>query len=88
MCYLWADWRKKKVFDLVKAFQQLDENFHLYIVGTGRLLNNLQVSNLVRVPNSKISVLGPVSSEILNKCYMECNVVCLPSVGKKIVQWY
>ena len=43
--------KEKGVLDLVKAFQQLDENFHLYIVGTGRLLNNLQSSNLVRVPN-------------------------------------
>jgi glycosyltransferase involved in cell wall biosynthesis len=75
--------KEKGILDLVIAFQQLDENFHLYIVGTGRLLNSLQSSNSVKSQNSKISVLGPVSSEILNKCYMECTIVCLPSAWKE-----
>ena len=76
-------WRKKGFEFLLKAINKIDrDDFVLWVVGSSYdTEDSIDVNQLVNELNleSKVAVLGPQSSPILDILFESCDIFCLPS---------
>jgi glycosyltransferase involved in cell wall biosynthesis len=76
-------WRKKGFEFLLKALKNIDrDDFVLWVVGSSyETDDSIDVDQLVKelCLESKVAVLGPQSSPILDILFDSCDIFCLPS---------
>jgi glycosyltransferase involved in cell wall biosynthesis len=76
-------WRKKGFEFLLKAIDKINrDDFVLWVVGSSyNTPDSIDVDQLVKdlKLESKVAVLGPQSSPVLDILFESCNIFCLPS---------
>jgi rhamnosyl/mannosyltransferase len=72
-----------KGFDvLIKAMQQIGQNAHLILGGTGPLTAQLQNKAALYGVTDRVHFVGHIPEENLPAYYQACDIFCLPSVSK------